>query len=466
MECMFDYTACVEGRAGSDLSDEGLEEELCRQAAHMAVAECHFVLLVAEMDRRGTWCGPGLLSMAHWLSWRCGTSLATAREQVRVGRALQHLPSLRRAFASGELSYSKARAISRVATPEDEDALVEIARQTTASQLELVVREYRKATPQEGADALRRHQSRRYFRTWTEDDGMVVFQARLSPEDAEVVLGAVEAAREAAWRARQPAPGDSSGADVVTGADVSAERSSGGADAPEQDDWELSRADAFVQVCEAAVNAGMAPGEGGGTAVAVLAHVDDHVLRAPESAGCCSLEGVGAVPAHTLRRLACSATVHQLVYRDDGTVVPGARSRTVPRPMRRAVLARDRGCRFPGCTQRRFVDVHHVRYWSEGGPTVPANLACLCRRHHRLVHEGGFRLEMDSSCHVRAWGPDGTEVQPAPVPLAPTGPGLADQHKAAGLEVDGLTMSYGGERMDLGAVLDALGAGWEAAATS
>jgi len=444
---MFEYQACIDGTAGQYLSDSDLEAELSTLAAHLAVAECHFVLLAAEMDRRGTWAGGGLLSMAHWLSWRCGTSPGAAREQVRVGRALQGLPVVRHAFASGKLSYSKARAITRVATAANEEALVNIACYTTAAQLERVVREYRKAAPDEGREALRRHQGR-YLRTWGDDDGMVVVQARLSPEDAATVLGAIEEAREAAWQARhRQAEGDGgAGADVPAG--TPAER---GPD----DGWELSRADALVQVAEAALGAGLGGSEDG-PAVAVVSHVDDAVLADPAAEGCCALEGIGAISAHTARRLACDATVHSLVYGHDGTVLPGARSRSVPRRVRRAVLARDRGCRFPGCTQARFVDVHHVLYWAEGGLTVVSNLVSLCRRHHRLVHEGGFRLQMDTSCHVRAFAPDGAEVLIAPPLPEPEGPDLVGQHLSGGLYLDGESLAYGGEEMDIAYVIDAL----------
>jgi hypothetical protein len=228
---MFDYQECLEGTVGQELSDQALEDELCTQAAHMAVSECQFVLLVAEMDRRQTWGGAGLRSMAHWLNWRCGTSLGAAREQVRVGRALLALPVLRAAFAAGEVSYSKARAISRVATTSLEAALVDMAHYATASQMETIVREYRKASPDEGKTALDRHRDQRYFRSYTDDQGMVVVQARLSPEEGAIVLAAVEAAREAAWQAQRAAsrpgpgpvgggPGSPSGPDVPEGQDV------------------------------------------------------------------------------------------------------------------------------------------------------------------------------------------------------------------------------------------------------
>ena len=168
--------------AGQGLSDWALEDEICAHGARLAAGECHLVMLVAETDSRGTWYGPGLKSMAHWLNWRLGTSLHAAREQVRVGRALRSLPVLRAAFASGEVSYSKASALSRVATPATEEAFVYMARDTTASQLERIVRSYRRAGPDEGKEAMERYRYRRWSRSRTDDDGMVLVSARLAPE--------------------------------------------------------------------------------------------------------------------------------------------------------------------------------------------------------------------------------------------------------------------------------------------
>jgi hypothetical protein len=390
---MFDYQECLEGTVGQELSDQALEDEVCTQAAHMAVSECQFVLLVAEMDRRQTWGGPGLRSMAHWLNWRCGTSLGAAREQVRVGRALLALPVLRRVFAAGEISYSKARAITRVANHALEAALVDMAHYATASQMETIVREYRKASPDEGKTALDRHRDLRYFRSYTDDQGMVVVKARLSPEEGAIVLAAVEAAREAAWLARRRASpagqelvGDGSGqevpedvpVDVPAGTSSEAAkaarpgvpgRSSSMSDhvASDARDPELCGADALVDACRAALGGGLGGDDDAGPPVTILAHVDQDVLDDPRAEGCSFVEGVGAISSHTARRLACSAAVHTLVYGHDGRVEPGGTTRVVPRRLRRAVLARDQGCRFPGCTQRRFVDVHHVVYWSEAG---------------------------------------------------------------------------------------------------
>lgn len=423
---MFDPISCADGSVGKSLSDQDLEDELACLASHIAAAECHFVLLVAEMDRRGTWAAGGLASMAHWLNWRCGLSRGAAREQVRVGRALEALPVLRAAFATGCLSYSKARAITRVATPDTEPSLVELARYTTAAQLEHIVREYRKASPDEGAKAEDGYQGR-YLRSVTDDKGMVTISARLSPDDAAVVLAAIDAVRQQASLDRRAAT------DAVG----------------EFSTWEMSGADALVEVGRAALAGGLDDQDGPPVA-SVIAHVDQEVLAHPERQGCCTLEGVGAISAQTARRIACDATVHQVIYGNDGTVEPGSHARSIPRRARRAVLARDRGCRFPGCDQRRFVDVHHVVFWSDGGLTVPTNLVCLCRRHHRLVHEGGFSLDMDTSSHVRAFDPSGAEVLSAPALPALDGAPLGWQ---SGWDIDEHTLSYGGEQMDLDEVM-------------
>lgn len=430
------------------LSEEDLEGELCTHAAHLTVAECRMVLLVAEMDRRGAWAAQGLRSCAHWLNWRCGVSLAAAREQVRVGRALADLPLLRSAFAAGEISYSKVRAVTRVANRRLEAGLVDLARHTTAAQLERIVREYRRADPDEGPAHLARH-DRRYLRSFTDEDGMVVVRARFSPEEGAVVLAAIETARQALAEDREPAGGQAGHG----GSDVSAETPPG-ADPVEPAD--AARADALVAVCEAALATGPRPAADEGPAVSVVVHVDEQVVADPGAEGCAYVEEAGAVSSHTARRLLCDAAVATLRFRPDGSVEPEGRTRRVPGSLRRAVRARDGGCRWPGCTQRRYVDVHHVQFVAAGGRTVLSNLATLCRAHHRMVHEGGFGLAMSPSGQVTVRTPDGNVVPPVPRPPAPVGPDLREQHERTGRTVGPETLGYGGERYDLGLTIDAL----------
>lgn len=467
----------TDGASLDDLSDRQLQDEVCTQSAHLTVAECRLVLLVAELDRRGRWAGGGFRSCAHWLNWRCGVSLGAAREQVRVGRALVSLPLVQAAFSTGELSYSKVRAITRVANPHLEESLVKLARLATASQIERIVREYRRADPEEGRATLAR-QAQRFLRTYTDREGMVVIEARLSPEDGAVVLAAIEAARQAL--ADDRGAGEPP-ADVPAGtsrsepedADLADDAVPGGVPAgtPEphrpvgrqpapcerpDDRDETTRVDALVTVCQSVLVHGVEPSSTRGPTASVVVHVDDQVLRDPTTEGCSHLEGAGVVSAHTAQRLACDAAVARIRYRPDGSVVPEGRTREIPVRLRRAVLARDRGCRWPGCTQRRFVDVHHVRFVSNGGRTTLANLTSACRFHHRLVHEGGYRLEMSAAGAVRVFAPDGTEIPQVPRATTPSGPGLVAQHHQAGLAIDAGTLAYGGERFDLALTIDAL----------
>ena len=159
----------------SSASNEVLEHELTTLAGQIAAATCRFLLLVAELDRRGAW-GEywGCKSMAHWLSWRCALSEITAREHVRVARALLVLPLTAEAFGRGELSYSKVRALVRVVTPDSEDTLVELAKVATASQLEKFIR----ASVNAMADPVKKDAMRELF-LGVDDDGLGTLRGRM-----------------------------------------------------------------------------------------------------------------------------------------------------------------------------------------------------------------------------------------------------------------------------------------------
>jgi hypothetical protein len=145
----------------------------------------------------------------------------------------------------------------------------------------------------------------------------------------------------------------------------------------------------------------------------------------------------------------------------DGNLLEvGARTRTIPAAIRRALHYRDRHCRFPGCGVR-VGQGHHIRHWAQGGPTTLSNLALLCRRHHTAVHEGGYQVERHADGALQFRQPDGRVLPP--VPSAPTLPGdsvamLRSQHDAEGLRVDARTTTPGsqGERLNLGYAIDVL----------
>lgn len=171
---------------------DALGDRICAGAVRLAAATAAWLVLVAEFDEREGWRGIGINSCAHWLAWRCGLTPGTARQHVRVARALRQLPVTAEAFASGELSYSKVRALTRVAEPSTEAELVEFARHATASQVERTVRAWRRADDVDAG----RVRDRRRFSWWTEDDGMIAIQLRMEPEAGAEFLAGIESLAE------------------------------------------------------------------------------------------------------------------------------------------------------------------------------------------------------------------------------------------------------------------------------
>jgi hypothetical protein len=386
---------------------ERLEEEIGELAAHIHAATCRWLLLVAEFDRREGWLEWGAKSCGQWLSWRCGVAPRAAREQVRVARRLAELPLVREAFERGELSYSKVRALSRVASPKSEPELVPLAIELTAAQLERLVRRYRGvvSTQVEQANAVRAERDLEW--EW-DDDGSLLLRGRLPAEDGALLVKALEAGRD---RLRERGAGEGGSAepqiaasDLVGVGDEPAEQ---GPRSP------ASNADALVSVAETLLADGPAR-RPAGERYQVVVHVDQGTLRDDDPDGCCEVEDGPALPAETARRLGCDASLVAIVERDGRPLSVGRKRRTVPAALRRALQSRDRGCRFPGCGERRFVDAHHVRHWAQGGETKLSNLLLLCRHHHRLLHEGGYQLERRPGGGGRFRGPDGRLIPAVP----------------------------------------------------
>ena len=172
------------------LSD--LAREIASGAVRLSAATAAWVRLVGEFDAREGFAGWGFRSCAEWLAWQCGLTPGPAREHVRVARALRRLPVLAAAFAGGRLSYSKVRALTRVAEPATEDYLLEFGLEATASQVERTVRQWRRAdAPDEESTAARQDIS-----WWWDDDGMLVLKARLSAEDGSALVTAIESLAE------------------------------------------------------------------------------------------------------------------------------------------------------------------------------------------------------------------------------------------------------------------------------
>jgi hypothetical protein len=428
---------------------ERLEAEICESAAHLAAAECRWLLMVGEFDRRdgaGSW---GCVSTAHWLNWRCGLALGAARERVRVARRLAELPLTTAAFSVGVLSYSKVRAITRVATAETEAEFVAVAVAMTAEHVERLVRGYRRATGDgdgEVADAEVVDRRVGLACHWA-DDGSLVVNARLGPDDgalflAGVALGVVALGAEGSGAGDWGSPG-------------------------RWDGWAAAQAAGLVAMAETVLAGGVNPAAGS-RRHQVVVHVNAEVLAEEPAAGedgptggrgRCHLEGGPALSADTARRLACDAGLVFMLEGPDGVPVNvSRRSPTVPAALARALKARDGGCRFPGCTHRRFVDAHHIRHRAHGGETTLANLVELCRVHHRLVHEGGYRLEAPTPGRFVFYRPDGTPLD-APTGAVTAGDDALRRINAAhGIHPtpDTPIPSWAGERPDYGYIVDTL----------
>ena len=372
------------------MSDDLFElgERIADLAARINIATHDMLALVAEFDRREGW-ADNFTSCAEWLAWRTGRTLAAARENVRVAHALKALPLTAAAMKSGQLSYTKVRTMTRVATPETEATLLKYAQSTSAARLEWLARGWKMAS-RDGELAAEevRHRSRT-FSVAIDADGMYVVRGRLEPEVGAMLMRAIEAASDALYR---------------------------GEDAEARPRNRQRRADAAGLVAERALVAGFG-GESGSRAerYQVVVHTDAATLAERGETGRSELDGV-RVCAETSRRMACDAARVAMGHRDGEVVSVGRRTRIVPPHIRRALEERDRGCRYPGCASR-FTEAHHVKHWADGGETSLANTVLLCRRHHRLVHEGGTRMALDRDGKAVFFTREGQVIASAP-PLA------------------------------------------------
>ncbi len=582
---------------------ETLGDRIANLAARIQAATYELLVLIRQFDERGGW--ESFASCAHWLSWRIGLAPGAAREKVRVAHALAKLPRLSEAMQRGAVSYSKVRAVTRVATPATEQALLDVALAGTAAHVEQVVRTWRRVDrAAEQAEDRRRHESRA-LHTWVDDDGMVVVRGRLTPEVGAVLRRALDAALDAGAKtaglaagadaeadgephaagpdatARDAAAPDTASPDAVvldaTAPDATAPEAPA-SDAAVPDAAETAdemaptiaqrRADALGMLAECALAGGLDKGRAGDR-YQVVVHVDADTLaddgeqgedpaaaarphdpavvdgaavdravddsaavdraaagRPGESPAVGAVAGPGPetpapyvpagtyprragevspavdeaspalpvgpsrplpdvdgpprrrrtacpgpaggqsaldeaggihVSAETARRLACDAATVTMRHGPGGEVLDvGRRTRTISPALRRALAARDRHCRFPGCAATRC-EGHHIRHWAQGGATALGNLVLLCRRHHRAVHEEGFRVALDAAGEARFLRPDGRPLPEAPAlpavtdaPLAPLAPVTARLDRA-GIRIGPhtATPAWRGERLDI-----------------
>ena len=445
---------------------ERMGEEIATLAARIDAATYELLVLIRKFDEKEGW-NCGFLNCARWLTWRIGLAPSAAREKVRVARALGDLPLMSEAMKQGELSYSKVRALTRVARPETEKELVELGRAGTAAHIERVVRAWRRIdrSVEAANDELRDASSR--VATHIDENGMFVIRGRLAPEAGEVLMKALDAAGEKLF------------------AEQGQHRPPAG----------KVRADALTLVAESALKGGLDPGSSGDR-YQVVVHVSDEEPKnsgeAPTTgcATCASAEtrvaGASAetsrkpkptcepptprgawlgdshvpVSAETARRIACDAGKVRMTHRSGQVLSVGRKTRTIPPSIRRALEFRDQGCRFPGCTSKHC-DAHHIVHWADGGETKLSNLVLLCRRHHRLLHEGGFggRLAGDGAVQFTDARGRPLERSPAPPPVSlDAARELVEHLEDAGVLITGKESmpTWDGKPLDLPYVMESL----------
>jgi hypothetical protein len=336
-----------------------LEEDIISLSSHINSMEYEFLVLVREFDLRQGWkeyhftnCATGQPSL--WLNMKCGMAPGTAREKLRVANALFDLPRISTAFAKGELSYSKARYLSRVATPTTEEHLLDYAIKATASQVDRHCMELRNVQRHVSTTDANRLHDNRYLSCSPHNDGSVTLSVELPKESADLVMKALE---------------------MAAAADVA--------------DLFKQQADALVELAKSYLGGGSGSKSCTADHYQVTVHVDENALS-----GASDAQSKSDLPIETVRRLCCDSSL--VVATDDEnskTKDLSRKHRLVHPSLRRKLLSRDRGCRFPGCTHEKWLDAHHVVHWADGGATTAENLVMLCSKHHRLLHEGGFEIK-------------------------------------------------------------------------
>ena len=343
---------------------------------------CRFLRLVAEFDRRSGWADQGAISCAAWLAWRCSISPTTAREHVRVAQALEGLPRTAALFARGRLSYSKVRAITRLDDVQHEEALLAIAVDATAAQLERAVRDHRTVARLNAEATTTREE--RFLRLDEQDDGSVRLRGRLGAEEAAVLRAALDHAREQLRTGQADAAPDQ-GPLEQRAAMMSTRWSRSPTPHWPPPCWRAARPPSATRSSCTSTSTPSTP------APRRPATWPTARPWPPRSCGVC------AATAATSRSSSARAA------RSTSGAVPG---RSRPRCAGRC-RPRDQGCRFPGCQRTRHLDAHHVEHWVDGGATRPENLILLCGRHHTALHEGGFTLKLATDGRPTFRRPDG-----------------------------------------------------------
>jgi hypothetical protein len=439
-EHMFAVRDVSDGRPALDDLRRRIVEGAAEAAAHMAM----WLGMVAEFDEREGWAEDGARSLPQWLAWRCGLDGRTARQHARVAGQLRELPRIAAEFRAGKLSYSKVRAVCRVATAENEELLLELASNLTATQLDRAVTAYDKAHRRSislNDEAERR--ARCGIRQWTDSDGLTYTEIVTAPEDTALVQAGVDFGRDGVFKSTGTAAKGAAG-----------------------------RLDALLFVIRRGLVNAERPGLVDESPYLIITHVKEASAFCTDD-GQIDLGDGTVVHPRVLQRLGCDALLQAMLEGLDGRPLDlGRTTRTATKKQKRALMAMFSHCDWPGCDVAvRYCEFHHLDFWGKGGNSDLDVFRPLCRHHHSKVHEGGWRFLVDHLGRTVAFPPDGRDpLVPAPALTdRAVGPDeLVARNRSNGQMVDGAAVaveggSLGGwsqgdamDRWALGAIVDAL----------
>src|ERR1700737_2867499 len=346
---------------------EALGEALIQiREAGIDPLEAVFATGVRRFDKSGEYKADGALSLTAWLRWKCKLSGGAALERVEIARQLEKLPKTEAAFANGALGYQHVAVMARAAehvgaaaVRKEEASLLQVAQTMDPGQFTAVAKNFEHRVDAAGALAEANHAyQRRYFHIGEPVDGLVRLDGVLDAEGGATLRTALQAFMK-------PIKDDA--------------RSFG-----------QRSADALMDLCR---HGSGSKRDGAGPRPQLIIRASLDTLAGTRGAPAGELEGGGTVPAETVQRYACDSALVRMTGRTELDHELNHASRTLPASTRRALEARDRHCVFPGCTRPPiWCDGHHLVWWTRGGATALPNLALLCRPHHRMVHEEGWRL--------------------------------------------------------------------------
>ena len=396
-------------------SNDQLADQITTLAGQINAANYRFLTLIAEFERRKAWSGYGLKSCAHWLNWKCGIDMGAAREKVRTALALTTLPKTKTAFQKGELSFSKVRAMTKIATQENESFLLNIAEYGTAQHMEKLVKAHRRVEHTLNAEELKQDTAKQDHKKedqqkenrsvvcYQDNDGMWIIHAKLPAEEGSLVAKTLKELGDKLAETENQAEAQSEQKDKTEPKNVSAETFSLN-QTEEKLTFPQRRADALIALSE--------------HYLATVHSASTNSLTALKSAERCQLilhiqaGSLNQSPQHldgqwlppsTARRMTCDAGLLIVEEDEAGNVLNiGRKSRIIPPAMARALAIRDNGCQFPGCCETRYTEGHHIKHWADGGETKLDNLVTLCRYHHRELHKGSFYLTLKPSINNTA----------------------------------------------------------------